>query len=107
MIQGVAVFSKNEKSASAVFQFIELSFRQAIAKCGEFGIGGVIAHAAGLCQQIPKHSNFGSELVEFNRRREFVGQEIALGIVKIVFILLNVSDAALNLCKPLRSLCWR
>jgi len=46
-------------------------------------------------------------LVEFNRRREFVGQEIALGIVKIVFILLNVSEAALNLCKPLRSLCWR
>ena len=106
MIQGVAVLSKNEQSASAVFEFIELGFRQAIAKRGQFGISGVIAHAACLRQQIPKHGNFGPELVEFNRRREFVGQEIALGIVEIVFILLNVSETALNLCKPLRSLCW-
>src|ERR1700722_18938058 len=106
MIQGVAVFSKNEQSASAVLQFIELSFRQAIAKRGEFGIGGVVAHAARLRQQITKHGNFGPELVEFDRRREFVGQEIALGIVKIVLILLDVSETALNLCKPLRSLRW-
>src|SRR5882757_8613684 len=100
MIQGVAVLSKNEQSAPAVFQFIELGFRQAIAKRGEFGIGGVLAHAACLSQQIPKYNNFGPELVQFNRYREFVGQEIALGIVKIVFILLDVSEAALNLCKP-------
>src|SRR5260370_35773332 len=99
MIQGVAVFSKNEQSASAVFQFIELGFRKAIAKCGEFGIGGVIAHAACLCQQIPKHTSFGPELVEFTRRRGFVGQEIGLGIVKSGFLLLNVSESALNLCE--------
>ena len=98
------MLSKNEQSASAVFQFIELGFRQAIAKRGEFRIGGVVAHAACLRQQIPKHSNFGPELVEFNSCREFVGQEIALGIVKIVFILLDVSETPLNLCKPLHSL---
>ena len=66
----------------------------------------MVAHAACLRQQIPKRSNFGPELVEFNRRRELVGQEVAFGIVEIVFILLDVSESALNLCKPLRPLCW-
>ncbi len=51
----------------------------------------MVTHAACLPQQIPKHSNFGPELVEFNRCRELVGQEVAFGIVEIVFILLGVS----------------
>jgi hypothetical protein len=104
--QGVAVLCKNEQPASAVFQFIELSFCQTIAKRSEFGIRGMVAHAACLPQQIPKRSNFCPELVEFNGGREFVGQEVALLIVQIIFILFHVSESALNLCKPLRSLWW-
>src|SRR5438105_12719165 len=106
MIQGVAVLRKNEQPASAVFQFIELSFRQAIAKRGQFGIRGIVADTVRLPSQIPKDSNFRTELVEFNSRRELVGQKVALGIIKIIFILLDVSESALNLCKPPRSLCW-
>ena len=101
MIQRVAVLGENEQPAPAVVQFIELGFRQAFAKRGEFGIRGVVAHAAGLRQQFLQRGNFGPELVEFNGGRELVGQVVALGIVEIVLVLLGVSEAALNLCQPL------
>ena len=104
VVQGIAVFGENKQSAPAIFQFTEFSFRQAIAQRGEFGIRGMIAHAARLRQQITKRRNFGPQLVKFNRRGELVCQQVAFGIVEIVFILLGVGDSALNLGKPLCAL---
>ena len=89
MIQGVAVLCEDEQSAPAIFQFVELSFRQAIAKRGKFGVRGVVAHAACLRQQVPKRGNLGPELVELDCRRELVRQQVAFGFVEVVFILLG------------------
>ncbi len=55
---------------------------------------------SGIClQNICSSRSIFRKLVEFNSRRELVGQKIALGIAKIVFILLDVSESALNLCQ--------
>ena len=100
VIQRVAVFGENEQLAAAVGQFLELGPRQAFLKRGEFGIVGLVAHAAGAGKQFLQRGDFGAELVEFNRGGELVGQLVALGFVEVVLILLGVGHAALQLGEP-------
>ncbi|MGA2077162.1 MAG: hypothetical protein ABSH52_27030 [Terriglobia bacterium] len=104
MSQGVPVLCKDEQPPTTVLQFIKLGFRQAFAERREFGISGMVTHAACLRKQIPQRGNLSPKLIEFNRRRELVRQKVAFGIVEIVFILLGVRKSALNLCKPFRTL---
>ena len=51
VFQRVAVLGEDEQLAAAVGQFLELGAREAFFKGGQFGVFGLVAHAAGAGKQ--------------------------------------------------------
>ena len=106
VVERVAVLGEDEKFAAAILEFGELGFGQAFLSAVSLESRAPVAHAAGLLGEFLEGGDFGAELVEFDGGGEFVNQQVAVGIVKVVFILLRVGDAALELGKTLGALRW-
>lgn len=57
----------------------------------------MVTDPAGLGEQLLERGDFGLELVEFDRGGELVRQPVAVSVVQVVFVLLGVGHAPLQL----------
>ena len=73
VLQRVSVLGEDEQLSPAIGEFLELGACEAFVKRGEFGVGGLVAHATGTGMQFLKRGDFCAKLVEFKRGRELIG----------------------------------